>query len=321
MSSDPLGALHTRLYGLGRNHHWAPAIPSAHSYTSQSRNWDGFVLERHLLPPGEISRNTMREHCLSVPLSARPVQIEWQLEGRHLSGPMAPHRIYFRAAGDSMSCQWQAPLDAIYLSVDPGELDLIRDQARSRNRPPREIRSDLSGKTPLGLLNIVLQLDAHLREGRYGGLLFEQILLMQCGMQWMFAYAADPSPAQQQSFIDDLGGTGGLPARILAKLDDFILGNLTRELTVPLIAAEVSLSPFYLCRTFKKARQISLWQYVLICRIQLAIRIIKRYPDYPLAEIASLSGFESYSQFVAAFKKFMKMTPSRIRFHRALEIA
>jgi AraC-like DNA-binding protein len=104
--------------------------------------------------------------------------------------------------------------------------------------------------------------------------------------------------------------------RILSKIDEFILTHLARELTVQMIAAEVALSPFYLCRAFKKARHISLWQYVLGCRIQFAARIIRRFPDYPLVEIANLSGFESYSQFVAAFKKFLKMVPRQARVDR-----
>lgn len=104
-----------------------------------------------------------------------------------------------------------------------------------------------------------------------------------------------------------------LSRHTLARLDDFILSHLSLPLTIDAIAAAVHISPFHLCRMFRKTRQVSLWQYVLMCRVEYARRLIRRHSDMPLSDVAAASGFDSYTQFFAAFRKFSRASPSDFR--------
>ncbi|MBC7381213.1 MAG: AraC family transcriptional regulator, partial [Burkholderiaceae bacterium] len=73
------------------------------------------------------------------------------------------------------------------------------------------------------------------------------------------------------------------------------------------------LSPYHLGRTFHQTTGHSLWQYVLQCRAALARGLIAGRPGLPLADIAVQSGFESYSQFIAAFRKANGVSPGEYR--------
>ena len=78
------------------------------------------------------------------------------------------------------------------------------------------------------------------------------------------------------------------------------------------IAQAAETSPFHLSRTFRSALGCSVWQYVLRCRVQLAAGLM-RDSALTLAEVARMSGFETYSTFAAAFKAARGVAPARFR--------
>lgn len=118
----------------------------------------------------------------------------------------------------------------------------------------------------------------------------------------MLSYASAPPPLQ-----------AALSRRTLRKVQDFIDTNLANQFGIKDIARAACLSPDHLGHAFRQSTGQSLWQHVLQCRTSLACRLIAGRPDTTLAEIAQCSGFESYSQFVAAFRKACGQTPGDYR--------
>ena len=275
------------------------AIPTAPQYGSASFQWNGFILERHLLPAGTLQTTVMTSHCLAIPRSTVPTPIHWQLNNQRVDGLMAAGKVYFRAAGDELASTWDSPLDAVFLSISPDAIGLAHEEA-FRGKPA--VQSNLSGANDFGLGQLVLDLDAHIRGSRFGGALFEQSALMACGLRLASLYASSGQLAERPM-------TGTLPRHTLARLDDFILSHLTEPLTINAIADAVNMSVYHLCRKFRKTREVSLWQYVLMCRIAYARRLMQRNPDMPLLDVALACGFESYTQFFEAFRKFCGMSP------------
>jgi AraC-like DNA-binding protein len=311
MSDMAQGTIRTRLLAAAVNGEAPPAIPSMPSYGSANCQWDGIVLERHVLAPGEIGTTVMPQHCLAVPLSPSSVAIRWRLNDRSVSGAMRPGHVYFRAAGDALSSEWDTTLDAIYLSINPEMVALAHELANLEGLPSTELRTDLSGDASKGLTDIVLGLDSHIRGNSWGGRMHEQTLLMNCSLRIAYDYAIDRN--RNRAPIP-----GNLSPRVLRKLDDFVLDNLSQELSIDAIAVAVGLSSYHLCRTFRKTRGISLWQYVLSCRIQLAVKYLRRYEGIPLAEVAAACGFDSYTQFYESLRKYCAATPTQLRrkFHK-----
>ncbi|GLC92908.1 hypothetical protein Tamer19_23160 [Cupriavidus sp. TA19] len=285
-----------------------PAIPTTPRYGSGSSHWDGFVLERHVLAAGALDTTVMPVHCLAIPVTRHPVPIRWQINGRGMDGTMAPKRVYFRAAGDALSSSWSAPLDAVYFSVRPDAVVHAHEQTHERSAP--DLQSDFAGGADSGLVQLVLTLDAHVRGGSVGGSLYEQSLLLAISLRVGLLYGAGVSNTTALAVTPQ---RGLLSRHTLARLDDFILAHLAQPLTIDTIAAAIHVSPFHLCRMFRKTRQVSLWQYVLICRIEYARKLIRRHPHMPLADVAAASGFDSYTQFFAAFRKFSRISPSEFR--------
>jgi len=146
-------------------------------------------------------------------------------------------------------------------------------------------------------------LGAYLRSGAARGMAFEQPLLEAVG-----AAGAGAAAAREDRCA--------LSPCTLRKVRAFVEEHLGEPIGVADIASAASLSAHHLGRSFRHATGQSLWQYVLERRAQRARSLIERRPLTTLAEIASLSGFASYSQFIAAFRKSHGVTPGAWRRRR-----
>ena len=143
-------------------------------------------------------------------------------------------------------------------------------------------------------------LDAFLQSGAATGQPFEQALRQALAARHEFALREAPVRR-------------GLSRRSLRQVREFVAANLDRDITIRDIAGAACVSVYHLGRGFRQATGQSLWQYVLACRAELADRLIAQRPETPLADIALMSGFQSYSQFIAAFRKTHGVTPSARR--------
>jgi AraC family transcriptional regulator len=93
---------------------------------------------------------------------------------------------------------------------------------------------------------------------------------------------------------------------------EFIHAHLAEEMDVCSIANASGTSLFHLSREFRKALGCSPWQYVARLRAQLAAGLM-RDASLTLAQVAVMSGFESYSSFAATFKATHAVSPTRFR--------
>lgn len=144
-------------------------------------------------------------------------------------------------------------------------------------------------------------LDSYLRSGAARGLPFEQAL--------RDALAVGLPPAARGAVRTRCS----LSPRTLRKVHEFIDANLAREIRIEDIAHAAFLSPYHLGRSYREATGQSLWQYVLRCRARHASALIAAQPATTLAEIATRSGFPSYNQFIAVFRKSFGLTPGAYR--------
>ena len=84
--------------------------------------------------------------------------------------------------------------------------------------------------------------------------------------------------------------------------------NLGRELTLAEIARVACLSPTYFSSVFKKFNGVSLWKYICIKRVEMAIGMLKN-EDMTKLEIAERCGFSSASNFYKTFTAVTGKTP------------
>lgn len=93
----------------------------------------------------------------------------------------------------------------------------------------------------------------------------------------------------------------------------YIQNNLSSmELSVNSLAAQFYMNRVYLNRIFKKTQHVSISQYIINERMKLASQLLKK-PSLTLNAVSEGVGYNSYSYFVSAFKKFYGCTPSQYR--------
>ncbi|MFK7694449.1 response regulator [Paenibacillus sp. HJGM_3] len=92
----------------------------------------------------------------------------------------------------------------------------------------------------------------------------------------------------------------------------YIKNHLSDDLNVEIIAHKVKLSPSYLGQLFKKEVGVSIVDYILEQRMEMAKHYLLtgQYRNY---ELASKVGFRSYSYFCTLFKKYYGVTPNEYK--------
>jgi AraC-like DNA-binding protein len=86
----------------------------------------------------------------------------------------------------------------------------------------------------------------------------------------------------------------------------------SRAFTVRELASRVAVSPFHLCRIFRRETGVTLHEYLVDLRLRLSLEHLSgRQPD--LSRVALEVGFSSHSHFSAAFRRRLGVSPSRAR--------
>ncbi|GGH10698.1 response regulator transcription factor [Paenibacillus segetis] len=96
--------------------------------------------------------------------------------------------------------------------------------------------------------------------------------------------------------------------RLRAYITDHLSDNITREM----LAEYVHLNPAYLSRLFKKEVGMSITDYLLNERMQIAKELIV-HSTIPISEIAQTIGYSNFSYFSKMFKKVYHANPQQFR--------
>ena len=118
---------------------------------------------------------------------------------------------------------------------------------------------------------------------------------------------SDPNPACERVTF-----TGGLSARKLRKVTDFIAENYDHEIKLAELAQVAGMSSFHFAREFKKTTGITPHQYLIKYRIERAKSLLAR-DDLPLTEVGLRSGFSHQSHFTRLFRRITGTTPHSYR--------
>ncbi|MCD8188794.1 MAG: AraC family transcriptional regulator [Clostridiales bacterium] len=116
--------------------------------------------------------------------------------------------------------------------------------------------------------------------------------------------------AKTASLVAAEGMGGGNP--LVERCKNYVFAHLHEPLTVQEIAENLGANPNYLTARFRKQEGITLYQYILAQKIDLAKNLMT-YSTYSFLEIANYLGFASQSHLGTQFKKFTGMTLKQFR--------
>ena len=101
-------------------------------------------------------------------------------------------------------------------------------------------------------------------------------------------------------------------SEIVRKIKNDFSGNYSAEYTLEGIAAEYSLSPSYLAHSFKKITGTSVMNYLRLCRITAAKKLLAS-SDMPVSRIVASCGFSDHSNFSREFRQETGISPTEFR--------
>lgn len=93
---------------------------------------------------------------------------------------------------------------------------------------------------------------------------------------------------------------------------DYILSNITQNISVKDVADYVHLSPEYFTKLFKKETGQNIKNYILQVKVDVAKDLLGN-PAIPVSMVALELGYNNFSHFTQMFKKFENVTPSEYR--------
>uniref|UniRef100_E6PQG4 Putative Transcriptional regulator,AraC-family n=1 Tax=mine drainage metagenome TaxID=410659 RepID=E6PQG4_9ZZZZ len=274
-----------------------PATPVASGGSDGS-----YAFEHRAVDAGSLGSHTFDAHVLMLPVGPDPVRYWSRLNGRPFSGLIEPGRFRFLAHGDTLSTSWDAPLQGLFLTL-PQTL-FAQAIGESADAWPIELVSKIFPHEDRLLAHLLHAIQAYAMGQRLGGRLFEQSLLTAVAAHVSMTYGAGRR---------ELLRGPSLPRWKQQRLRQFIQEHLGSDLNLNALAAVMNMSPYHLGRVFRATTGQTLWQFVLECRAKEAHRWIAVHPTLPLSKIAEACGFESYSQFIAVFRKFYGQRPSDFR--------
>lgn len=97
----------------------------------------------------------------------------------------------------------------------------------------------------------------------------------------------------------------------IAQVLSYINENLTKELTVDVLAEQVFLSRYHFMRLFKAQTGTTVHAYVRQKRLLYAARLIRE--GHPAVQAAVESGFSDYSAFHRAFRESFGISPGQLK--------
>ena len=103
------------------------------------------------------------------------------------------------------------------------------------------------------------------------------------------------------------------PEELVSRIEAYFQRNLGENITLQMLSDEMGLSKVYLCRVFKRFKDMTPIDYFTRMKIERAQELLRRFPDMPVREVSEQLGFSDMYYFSKVFKKFTGNPPSEAR--------
>lgn len=100
---------------------------------------------------------------------------------------------------------------------------------------------------------------------------------------------------------------------LVRRIDMYFQNHLSSSITLQMLADELNVSKVYLCRVFKKYKNVTPMDYFNRMKIHHACELIREFPSLQLAEISDKLGFNDVYYFSKVFKRITGIAPSSYR--------
>ncbi|MFF0549744.1 helix-turn-helix domain-containing protein [Streptomyces sp. NPDC004311] len=274
--------------------------PGVQCLSSSAQHMRHAVVERTLERPAD-------------PLAAPPTHVlvvhtgpastlSWSDDGAARRARFHAGEALVNPAGYVSLPRWHDDAELMLLALGPQWLDAQAQESGVRMRSPLELAPDFHFTDPLLTLLVHRLVAAYEAPGPADSLYTES--LVQAAAAVVLRRCATGAEPEARP--------GGLSARRLAELRDYIHTHLERRLTLEELSAVAGVSTAHLNRMFRASLGESPHQYVLRQRAERA-RNALLHSDDSIADIAVANGFADQSHLTRVLRRATGLTPGVLR--------
>lgn len=277
--------------------------------SSEDAGWDDLSVEAFYEPRELEGWLQLPTSTISLVLfTGGPLHVEYRQKAGSWSGTTLHHGELTLSAGRTQpeEVRWKSlssiPTHTLHLHLRR-EL-VLRAAAGAGGKAPdhQELASRGRFQDPL-LTQIAFALRQELEQPTPAGKAFARSAAQLLAVHLARAYTQN---ATMESDTPAL--SGGLSARQIRQLSEFVQRHLSEPLSTETLARLVGFSPYHFARLFRCATGASPHQYVLRRRLERAQWLLEQ-TEVPLAQVAAASGFADQSHLTLVFRQQLGCTP------------
>ncbi|HET6979971.1 MAG TPA: AraC family transcriptional regulator [Pyrinomonadaceae bacterium] len=270
----------------------------------RTATWDGIRLEHCQLRPGELPAHNHREHVVLLSLTDGCKGELITSSGIGMRGTQTRGNVCVLPSGLEHQVAIEGNSENLALYVDP----MLIKRAASE--------AELSGNIEIlerytrrdNVINSVgMALLGELETEGLSGRLYAESLSNVLAVHLLRYYSV--STARPVTF------TGGLSAKKLREVTEFISDNYNKDLKLAQLAQVAGMSNFHFAREFKRTTGTTPHQYLIKFRVERAKALLVKN-ELPLIEVGLQTGFSHQSHFTRLFRRVTGITPNAYRLAR-----
>jgi AraC family transcriptional regulator len=271
--------------------------------SSKDRDWENIVVEQFQHPPGEGQTYYSDQHTICMSLAPRPVRFLQIKGGRTHEGLYGKGDISITPAKMSFFARWNSDDRYMQIRITSKFIKSVARDALEMN--PEQVQFIPEFRTRDSQIEAMgMMLLAELQQENLGGRLYIDSLTNVLAVRLLRQYSAfQPHLSMYE---------GGLPARQLVIVLDYINEYLDRDIRLADLAQLVGMSQFHFSYLFKRSLGKPPYQYLLQQRIERAKQLLKQ-TDISIVNIAFTCGFSSHSHLSKQFRQLTGVTPKAFR--------
>ena len=268
--------------------------------SSQNIGWKGLMFQEVHHPSHEILEHVMPHHMILIINTQGNFQ-ESRIGGKFHSRMRNKDELLIVPAGETNATAWTGNAEFSRLTLCP---QFMKDIAHELVDPDRiEIMPKFVTHDPL-IHQISLSLKADLEIGSPTGKIFGESAAIMLAARLLQQHSIR-SPKQLSDQV-------GLSSYALRLVVDHIRSHLNEDLMIADLAQIAGMSSYYFMRMFKRSMHITVRQYIIQQRVELAQELLRRR-ELSIADIALQCGFTNQSHFTNVFRQLAKTTPKTYR--------
>ena len=269
--------------------------------SSSGRNWQGVLAELYRVRELDVYA-PVPEHTVAMHFRGG-IDLVQRRDGHTRRTRVRAGDIIVTAAGEPKLLQHEQEAEVLKVKLAPEFLDHVARDGGFANRGGGLIRDHPATRDP-ELAHLCRHFCHELQHETNASRLFVDSLAIQLAVHLLRHYSNAPRGTRPAA--------GQLPAYKLRRAITYMNEHLDQELSLEVIANDLSMSAFHFAHLFKQTTGLPPYQYLIELRLERA-KVLLRSTDLSITDIAQRVGYWNNSHFAVAFHRATGCTPREFR--------